>query len=89
MKRNLKTKKVTWKRDLRDMIIEVTLPDGTLAYGSDQTAVAKNLGCSQVLVAQCLNHPNKYKSCKGCTLRYVNLSELVLDVDNCFIEDFR
>lgn len=89
MKRNLKNKKVTWKRDLHDMIIEVTLPDGTLAYGSDQTAVAKQLGCSQAMVGQHLNHPDKYKTCKSCKLRYVDLSQLVIDVDNCFIEDFK
>lgn len=88
MKNKLMNKKVTWKRDLRDMIIEVTLPDGALAYGSDQAAVAKNLGCSQALVAQCLNHPETYHTCKGCTLRYVDLSTLVIDVDNCVIEAF-
>lgn len=80
MKKNLTNKKVTWKRDLRDMVIEVTLPDGSLAYASDQTTVAKQLGCSKAMVGQHMNHPSKYKTCKGCTLRYVDLLDLVNNV---------
>lgn len=89
MKNKLMNKKVTWKRDLRDMVIEVTLPDGSLAYASDQTTVAKQLGCSKAMVGQHMNHPEKYHTCKGCVCRYVDLSTLVLDVDNCLVEAFK
>ena len=56
----------------RDCLIEVTDKYGNIAYGSDLVTVAKALGCTKQLISNCINHPQKFKSAKGCKIRVVD-----------------
>lgn len=60
------------KNSFKDTIIEITDKDGNIAYASDRTMAAKGLGVTKQMISNCINHPNAFKTCRGCKIRVVD-----------------
>lgn len=73
---NLNLNAIKKKDSFKDVIIEITDKDGNVAYASNRTMAAKGLGVSKQMITNCINLPNKFKTCRGCKIRVVDRKTL-------------
>lgn len=60
------------KKSFKGTVIEIIDKDGNIAYASDRTTAAKGLGVTKQMIGNCINHPDAYKTCRGCKIRVVD-----------------